>query len=143
MGDEKFVTKEMCELLNMNIKETISDIKDSVDSISGDVKELTVISAKLTQLQEIQSKTLITMEKRLSSLEDTQARTVSALEVRVDALEKAKSEPRSEVKVNKTRFTDTKTFEFLVKAGVVILAMVIMAAIGQNYMEDLKSILGK
>lgn len=136
--DKENVTKEMCILKSSTLEKQIEDIKEGHQDMAKNIQELVVISAKLTQLQEIQSEALSTMNTRLNTLEDAQIKTMTALESRVEIIER---EIDSKV-ASKTKFLESRTFEFLVRAAVVIFVIILLAAIGQNYLDDVVKIIG-
>lgn len=113
MGDEA-VKEQACNRCRKDIDRQFLTDEKRLNAHSEDIQDLKMISNKLTQLQEIQTKQLENMEKRIADIEQ-----------------------QNQVKQG---FYNSDVFKWVVKALIVMAVMLVGAAIGHNI--DVKNILG-
>lgn len=127
MAGTEAVSLQVCEVVRENTQAQINVNVKRLDAHSLEIKELTRIGDRLTQLIEMQCKQL---EDKTKQLEEHSHR-LEELEI-----EKQKPAP-------KAAWYETSTGSFVVKTGMVILVMVVAAAIGQNYKDVLATVFSK
>lgn len=121
MGNEP-VGKDVCNIKMDNMQKEIDVNVKRLDSHSGEIKELTTISAKLTQLVELQSKQLENLTEEVKEL---------------------KAAPKQDATKDKSKWYESDIGKFLIKAGVVAVFVLIGAAVGINAVDKLQPLLGK
>ena len=136
-GDEK-VSAKVCEVVHENLNEQAGTTLKRLDAHSQEIKELTRIGDRLTQLIELQTKHL---ENQTKQLEDYGRR--------LDGVEKEVSQvhlpPPTQTQTTTTTtheaaWYESSTGSLVVKTGMVILVMLVAAAIGMNYKDAVSAV---
>lgn len=123
--------KEFCAEVRKNIDKQFETTGKRLDSHSGDITDLKLIMATLTQLQVTNTAQLSAMETRIKELE------ISKRNHR-DDIRLVTEPPRPET------FFDSPSGLLIIKGTFVLAVIVIFAAIGQNINpEFLSSVFGK
>ena len=138
MADLEAVSLAVCKITRESIKERLDVNVKRLDSHSVDIRELTKIGDRLTQLIELQTKQL-----------DNTTRQLEAYGKRLDGVEKevcavAQLPPtQSQTTTTTTHqvaWYESSTGSFVVKTGMVILVMLVAAAIGMNYKDAISAV---
>lgn len=139
MAGEGNISPQVCQLARDNIKEHMEVNVKRLDAHSQDIKELTKIGDRLTQLIEIQTKQL-----------DNQTKQLEDYGRRLDGVEKemvtVHIPPPTQTQTtttttHKVAWYESSTGSFVVKTGMIILVMIVAAAIGQNYKDALTALI--
>lgn len=131
------ISEQSCDRCRNDLDHQLEVANNRLNAHSAEIKELTVIVTKLTQLLETQAKTNETMEKRVEMLEK------SLLEK--DMAEAKRASEEAAKKPDKLKLIlDSKAFIFFITVlGVCVLAIT-LSAVGQGQIKDLlPSLLGK
>jgi gas vesicle protein len=137
--NEGGVQKETCSICRESLLSEIDVNRQAITSLenvatkrlnshSDDIKELTKVSIELAGT----SKQLTAIQELLIKNQEAQEKRIKAVEDKLEA------NP-----MKKASWYDTEIGKCTIKAAVIIFAIIIFAAIGQDAMQDLKTVLGK
>lgn len=140
MAGNEGISPQVCELARKNIADQHNLNVKRLDSHSQDIRELTRISDRITQLIEIQSKQLENQTKQLEEY----GRRLEGIEKNLYAVQTAPPPTQTQTTTTTTHqvaWYESSTGSYVAKGAITILVMIVAAAIGQNYKDAIVTIL--
>ena len=129
MSNEGYVSKEVCEITRDQVNKALNTNEKRLNAHSDEIKELTkavtelvATNKQLIQTQDLLIKNLEAQEKRIKTLEDEKATVAAA------------------AAAAKNAWYNSDIGKWTIKAGIVILVLVVCAAIGINALDALKEV---
>lgn len=129
MANEGYVSKEICELTREQVTKALETNERRLNSHSDDIKELTKVVTEL-----------VATNKQLVATQDLLIKNLEAQEKRIKTLEDDKKVIADQVIAVKGAWYNSDIGKWAIKAGIIILVIIVCAAVGINALDALKEV---